>query len=165
MVTRRRTDGVARTAASLTAAVTRGVVQILITVAAVLFRRRSVLGKGRQLVRLGFDWVHMLRVVLHLLLGLLRGFLFGFEGFLLLAAKAGEVGFWADERAPWVQDRENQEGDHHGRRVEGVGICFVEGDRVGGLDAAREFGDAVDDADLEVGVSVCFGGREGRCLL
>ena len=162
----RWTDGIARTAASRTAAVTRGVAQILVTVPTVL--HRSVIGsKGRQLVRLGDFWVQMLRsrsVVLHLLLGFLGSFLFGFDGFLLLAAEMGELGFVADERAPGVQDREDQESNHHGGCVENVGICFVEGDGVGGLDAAGELGDAVDDADLGL-VLVSALWKGGKSLL
>ena len=62
-----------------------------------------------------------------------------------------------------MQDREDQEGDHHGVGVEDVGVCFVEGDGVGGLDAAGEFGDAVDDADLKM-VLACALGKEGNEL-
>lgn len=89
--------------------------------------------------------------ILSRLLFLLPGHL---QRLFLLPRNTGELAFRADEVAPWVEDGEEEQRNHHGKAVEGVGVLLVEEDWVFGSEAARKFDDAEDDSNLFVEITV-----------
>jgi hypothetical protein len=90
-------------------------------------------------------------VPLRILLGLLHSRLFfllsQFHSLLLLPR--GELALRADKEAARMPDGKDEQGDHHGEAVEGVGVLLVEGNGVGGrVNTLGELNETEDDTDL-----------------